>query len=137
MNSSQQAVLLAAVLCVAAIVAWVVITERLDRRPEQPRRARRARGRHVFADPADLTDPDGEKYVSQLLAAPGDDFWAQHAPPPRVEILTGPAGPAPDETEIEDTGVQPAYVCDLGIPADTTAYIDGLLAKHAQPEMIP
>ena len=115
--SPAAVILIAAVMCSAAIVAWVYIAERLD----PPRR-------DPFADPADRTDPDGDKYIASLAGNPGEpDWWDQEAPrPSAVEILPGHAGgprPAADEDDpaIDITGQLPSAVCTWGKTADELA----------------
>jgi hypothetical protein len=121
-------ILIAAGACIAALVAWVVVAERLDPPPRDP-----------FADPADRTDPHGDNWPPP--AGP-DDFWVQHVPGPGTrtrqtsEVAAGvlasgtgqfpmlPPDPAPDPTLI-----QPADVAYLGKPSGE--YVDDLFAKHA------
>jgi hypothetical protein len=126
-------ILIAAVMCIAAIVAWVVISERLDR----PRT-----GRHdPFADPADRTDPHGDNWPPP--AGPDDGFW----------VLTGPGTPIRQTSEVtasvlargtgqfpmlppdpgpDPTLIQPADVIYLGKPSGE--YVDDLFEKHARGE---
>jgi hypothetical protein len=130
-------ILLAAALCAAAIVAWVVISERLDRPPA---------GRHrPFADPADRTDPDGTQWTAQLRDD-SDRHWAPHvARPPVVEVLTGPGTsipglargtgqfrmlpPDPAPPPLPETGEIPVICADYGIPPDSDQYLDDTFAE--------
>jgi hypothetical protein len=126
-NGNVAAVVIAAVMCIAALTGWVVISERLDR----PRA-----GRHdPFADPADRTDPDGAGYVGQLLEPPAgtDDFWERHAPRPAaaggLARGTGQFPMLPPDPEPDPTLIQPADVIYLGKPSGE--YVDDLFSKHA------
>lgn len=101
MNSNPYAVpaiVAGAVMIIACITGllWVSYAQR----PAAGRHARHPEP-VPFADPADTSDPDGAGYVGQLTeppagpAWPDEDepdagWWAQHAPPPAVEVLTGP-----------------------------------------------
>jgi hypothetical protein len=125
-------ILIAAGACLAALIAWVVISERLDPPPRDP--------------PA---GPGGGQHTAR--AGADDGFWAQHVPGPgRVEVLTGPgtrirqtsettasvlaSGTGqlpmlPPDPEPDPTLMQPADVAYLGKPSGE--YVDDLFAKHA------
>jgi hypothetical protein len=89
--------MIAIVVCAVLILAWLGLygwlTARRRTAPYAPRH-----GHVPFADPADRSDPDGAGYVGQLLDPPAGepdganepDWWDEPAPPPAVEILTGP-----------------------------------------------
>lgn len=115
--SQAAVILIAAGACLAALVAWVVIAERLDPPPRDP-----------FADPADHTDPDGEQYIARLSA--------DEKPRPDLDALTpGPVGTGwlealPDDDPPDITGVQPAATRYLGMPSGQ--YVDELFDKHAE-----
>lgn len=79
------AVIIAAVMCIICIVAWVIISDRLD--PPQ---------RDPFADPADIADPHGDQYIEQITTL--RDF-------PEYDE---------DDPAIDNTGQLPAAVCTWG-----------------------
>jgi hypothetical protein len=90
----------AIVVCAVLILAWFALYAVFTRRPDG-RHARPHEGRHELADPADITDPDGEQYIAQLRTEgrfpycwdedeTDAGWWAQQAPRGLVEI-TGPA----------------------------------------------
>ena len=109
-------------------------------------------GAHAFPDPADRADPDGEAFIASLRD-PDGDWWDRHAPPPRVEVLTGPGTRIRQTSEVtasvlargtgqfpmlppdpdpDVTGVQPADVAYLG--KSSGEYVEELFAKHAPPD---
>lgn len=116
------AAIAAAVLIVAGVFALAMwLAGRLD--PPQ-------RGRHVpFADPADRTDPDGDRYVARLREddEPGPDLDALERPSP---VGTGWFPALPDDEPADITGVQPADVRYLGVSSEE--YVDELFDKHAE-----
>lgn len=118
------AVVLAAVLIIAAIAAAVALARLRDKARYSPR--------HVFADPADRTDPDGARYIGQLTAAPElrtPPAW--HARPSTDllrQVLDGLRGLPPRTAALTDTRPQPALIAWGGKTPGQLA--DELAAEH-------
>ena len=69
------------VMIFTAIVLHFVIAGRMDKARYAPRHTRAPGPRHAFADPADVTGPDGELFVVELH---------HEDPPPAVRRWTPP-----------------------------------------------
>ena len=81
--SPREAVVLAAVLIIACIAGIHYLARTLHAIRDDAAHARHAR--HALADPADVTDPDGTRYVEELHHEPDDaDWWDQEPPPQRT-----------------------------------------------------
>ena len=78
-----EAIVLAAALIIAAIVSAWYLARTLHAVRYDATHARHAR--HALADPADVGDPDGTRYVAELHHEPDDaDWWDQEPPPQRT-----------------------------------------------------
>jgi hypothetical protein len=144
------AIVLSAVMIIACILGLVWVS--YAQRPASGKHARHPAPEPVpFADPADVTDPDGDSFVGQITA-PDRDWWDQEPPPSRVEVLTGPAARIAQtsaltmnvlarvrdglaaldvgggDPAIDDTGQLPAAVCIWGKTAPELA--DELAARY-------
>lgn len=88
--------------------------------------------RDPFADPADRTDPDGEKYAATIRDTAAHAWKPDHQALAALVRGTGtarlpelPPGPPPDAT-----GVLPPAEAWLGMPSEQ--YVDQLFAKYAE-----
>lgn len=132
------AIAVCAVLIIATITGLYYEWRARDRGPYEPRHVTR----RALADPRDITDPDGTRFVAELhQEAPGpfipfggtldagelarlrEAFAAAQHRPGRLAML--PPDPPP-----ADTAPLPVAVCELGMP--TEDYIDALFAKYAE-----
>ena len=100
-------ILIAAGTCLAALVTWVVVAERLDPPPREPRNPLPAPAAHAGGQPA----PD----LDALTPGPGGTGWLE---------------PLPDDDPADITGVQPPSTRYLGKPIGQ--YVDELFDKHAE-----